>query len=116
LLLRNEPVPLLIFLPALCDVLVRGDPAAACHRSVGNRDEAAVVHLPDILDAVTVTHPTARLCDVLVGVAEKGARALARIEKLAQGAARRGDLLAQPIELNVALVAQDQTRGGVEHA
>ncbi len=95
---------------------MRGDPATAGHRPAGDRDEDAARPLPHVLHHVPVAHAVERIGDVFVRIAGEGADAAAIFEQLAQHGAGLRDLGCQPVHLDVALVAEDQTRRGVEHA
>ena len=116
LLLRDQPVALLIQLAPLGDVLVRGNPSAPRHGSTRNGDKTPVGHFPHVLHALPAPHPAQRLGNVLLRVAGECVGAFALIQQLAQRAAGLGDLWPQPVHFEVALVAQNKPRRRIEHA
>jgi hypothetical protein len=99
----------------LGDVLVRGDPAAAAGRMVEDRDRAAVLQLDDQARVLAPAQHLEQALDVGIGIAGKRSARHPHGQKLAQGAARPDLVRRQRVHLDIAPIADQQPRRGVEH-
>lgn len=102
--------------PALGDVLVGGNPTAGRHRPAGDRNDAPVGQLDDLLDRLPRRHRRLKLGDIAFWIGLREAPGFhAMRDEAAQGAAGLHHVRRQPVDLEIALVADDQPGLGVEH-
>jgi hypothetical protein len=103
-------------LGALGDVLMGGDPSAARHRLVDQRNDAAVGRLDDLARGVALRDLGQQLGAIAFRISGEVPRRLAALEEVAQQDPGLHLIGRQAIHLDVTLIAHDEPGIGVEHA
>jgi hypothetical protein len=116
LFVRNQPLVLLVLTAALGHVLMDRDPAAVGHHPARDRDHPAVRQFADVDHGLLVAHPAQRIGDVVLRVSPESPGALAMGEQVAQQDPRLCHHGIELVDFDVAIVAQHEPRGAVEHA
>ncbi len=115
-LLLLHRIALQLGLPALGDILVRADPAAAFHRMIGHQQEAPTLGLYLVHDGAPLSDRRQKFLSVLLRVPRK--RALG--DPLLQHLGKRGSRLnvgrRQLVHIVILRIADDQPLRSVEHA
>ncbi len=100
----------------LGDVGMRGDPAAAAHRTADQRDDAAVLELDGLGFGLAFGRLAQTIGDVVIRIAVKISRGEPMHQQIAQWRSRPRTRRLQIIHFDVDVIAQHESRRAVEHA
>jgi hypothetical protein len=116
LLLLDHVVALLPHELLLGDVLVGGNPAAAGYRLVAGLNHAAIRSVDEPLCGLTGGDIGENLLAIVLRIAGEPAGLLAVLDQPSQRAARLHHVGRQFVHAQILLIADDDSRGSVEHA